>query len=940
MAGNIWLTTMDREIIKLTREIESYRVQKKTLRRSMLSEGEGSIVTLSANDQGNVWLAGENTGLNYFNARMEQIVHYEAAEGNPRRLPTNSIRAVYVDDTGITWIGTYNRGVYIIDNKAKKFESYQRSEFSEAGISGDNVKGLAEDRDGNIWIAFDGGGLGILDTHSRKLKYQHAINKKLETKYLTSLLFDAQGDLWIGTWGRGVYRVSLQSGEVKNYKIKSNGFGDNKVYCVYQDSKKTIWVGSVGSGLFFFDHDSEGFIGLNEEKSADFVRKSAYVTTILEDADSSLWVGTLFGLYRHRFVGDRVHDVDLFMNNSKPGDLGSYDIQTIFEDSQRTLWFGTGDRGLKRLPYRDSAFTSLNRKDGLISNTIRAIETDRRGNIWISSNMGLSCYDPASNSIRNYTKEDGLPSNEFNVNAYLEASDGKLYFGSDHGLVAFYPDSIRKNPMPPVVYLTDLKLNNQSVQIDSKSPLTKHISHTNAIDLLYGQRSFAIDFVALNYGQSSGNRYCYKLEGFDREWNCIGSDNRATYTNIDPGRYVFLVKAENSDGVSSLVPAQLEISIAQAPWKTWWAYLSYFLLISAALYIAVRIYIERIKIRNQLEFERLAREKEHALIESKTQFFTDMSHELRTPLSLITMPLETLIQLDNLPSTVKEGLATIRMSADKMTRLVNELMDFNKLESSKLRLRIQQGELVQFTTETVSAFHDLAVKRNIHFGIHAMVRSVDGWFDRDKLEKILVNVLSNAFKFTLDDGHINVMIDVKQFPVGGGQARSRFLEFVIVDNGIGIAEEELPFIFDKFYQTRSAAKIANPGTGIGLALTKGLVELHHGSIKAESIPSDQTKFVILLPIDREAYAHDEICETASYSGDTKDVDSHAVNGSAESDHDNALILIVEDNHELRKYISAELRHQFNVIEAKNGVEGLELALEKSPDLIISDILMP
>ncbi len=942
-SGNMWITTMDREIITLRPEVESYKIQKMTLTSRMLVKEEGSVLTLAPDDKGHVWVAGENTGLNYLDANLEQLVHYEAAEGSPGRLPTNSIRSVYMDDSGITWIGTYNRGVYIVDSNAKRFETYQRGEFMEAGILGDNVKGLAEDKEGNIWISCDGGGLGILNTTTRKLAYQDALNRKLDTRYLTSLFFDENDDLWIGTWGRGVYKVNLASGEVKNYEVESNGFGDNKVYDIYQDSRKTIWAGSVGSGLFYFDPVLARFVGLNEDKGPAYIRKSSYVTKILEDADGSLWVGTLFGLYRHRFQSPGVYDVDLFINNTGPGDIGSYDIQTIYQDAQKTMWFGTGDRGMKRLLYGDSLFSGFDRNSGLNTNTIRGILSDRHGTLWISSNRGLSRYDPRAQSFRNYSREDGLPSNEFNVNACLQARDGKLYFGSDHGLVSFYPDSIRDNPTPPVVYLTDLKLNNQSVQIDGEgSPIKEHISYSKSIELSYSQRSFAIDFVAVSYGQSSGNRYCYKLEGFDEEWNCAGSTNRATYTNIDPGDYVFLVSASNNDGVSSIAPARLEITIAQAPWKTWWAYLLYVALITTALYVAIRIHVERIKIRNQLEFERLAREKEHALSESKSQFFTNISHELRTPLSLITMPLESLTQLGDLPSSVKDALATIRMSTGKMTRLVNELMDFNKLENSKLGLRVQRGELVQFTAEIVSEFRDLAAKRNIHFGIHAMVRSLEGWFDRDKLEKMLVNVLSNAFKFTSDGGQINVILNVKQTSLNGQTTQTRYLELTVVDNGIGIAQKELPFIFDKFYQASSSSKIVNPGTGIGLALTKGLVDLHHGRIQAEST-SGETRFVILLPIDREAFIDDEIHEADSSLEDLSQSAADIVPVDtvvSETELDAPLILVAEDNEELRRYIAAELRHQFNVLEAKDGVEGLELAFERSPDLIISDILMP
>jgi signal transduction histidine kinase/ligand-binding sensor domain-containing protein/CheY-like chemotaxis protein/AraC-like DNA-binding protein len=945
-AGNMWVANADREIIKLTPEGAYVRVQKNPVTCRALTETGGNILSLAIDAKGNVWMGGENSGLNYLDVRTNRIICHEAEEDNPRKLPTNSIRCVYVDDTGITWIGTYNAGVYMIDNNAKKFESYQHSEFIKGGLRGRDVRDIAEDKDGNIWIACDGGGLGKLDTRNHEIQYDKQINVKLGTRYISALHFDKAGNLWVGTWGKGVCKVNLKSREVQRYKIESSGFGDNKVSCLYEDSRKTIWAGSLGSGLFYFDPKVARFIPLNKERKPDYISKSAYVTSILEDSGGALWIGTLFRLYRLNFSHADVYNVTVFEKKSEPGSIGSNDIQTIYEDTAKNLWVGTGDNGIAFLPYGGSTFKNIQRPNGLASNVVRGILMDSKGNLWISGNKGLSKYDATANSASSYTKEDGLPSNEFKSHACLIARDGKFYFGTDRGLLSFFPDSIRSNPSKPIVYLADLKLNNQSAQVDSKgSPLTKHISLTSAIELPFNQRLFAIDFMSINYGQSSRNQYCYKLEDFDDDWNCVGSNNRATYTNIGPGHYVFLVKASTSDGVLSDVPARLEITIHQAPWKTWWALLSYLVVVSFVIYFLFRVRIERIKIRNQLELERLAHEKEHALSESKTQFFTNISHEFRTPLSLISMPLESLIAMDNLPSAVKERLGTIHASADKMTRLVNELMDFNKLEGAKLKLRVQHGELVQFITEVASVFYDLAAKRNIHFGIHSMLSSLEGWFDRGKLEKIIVNLLSNAFKFIADRGQINIIIATKQLPYGDGQMVSRFLELVVVDNGIGIPIEELPFIFDKFYQARSSEQVANPGTGIGLFLTKGLVELHHGTINAESSPGTETKFLIHLPIDRQIYGDGDICESPGYivTQDNTPVTPNVlsvIDPGLDEDRDKAHILIVEDNDELRKYITTELRQQFMVVEAKNGEEGLAIATERSPDLIISDILMP
>src|SRR5690606_18696520 len=459
-------------------------------------------------------------------------------------------------------------------------------------------------------------------------------------------------------------------------------------------------------------------------------------------------------------------------------------------------------------------------------------------------------------------------------------------------------------------------------------------------------------YVGINFGQSSGYSYCYMLEGFDEDWNCVGGRLSATYTNVDPGKYTFLLKASNRDGVWGETPQRLEITVHPLLWKTWWAILIYLIIISALVYFLVSLRVERVKMRNQLDLERLSREQEKELSELKTQFFTNISHEFRTPLSLISMPLENLSNMKELPVDVKERIKMIRSSSDKMMRLVNELMDFNKMETAQLDLKVQKGELVGFISNLSNIFKEMASKRSIHFGIHSMVGALDGWFDHDKLEKILSNLLSNAFKFTLDDGKVNVIINSKIAAPTENSPQTRCLELSVVDNGIGISKEELPLIFNKFYQAKSSSTVVNPGTGIGLSLTKGLVELHKGSIKVESNPNHETVFVLLIPIDRESYSEDNILEIPGCIDTPKVVNNNTHKAEIEvDDHDEweeeveeqqskPQVLIVEDNDELRNYICLELKSEFNTLEAKNGQEGLDLALKFSPDLIISDILMP
>lgn len=940
-AGNVWISSTNGEIFKVIPGNVYFTVNIIFSGQRVYGSSWNSILTMSMDNKGNLWVGGENSGINYLDTKSGRITRYLAEEGNPKKLPTNSIRAVYTDDTGVTWVGTFNRGAYRVDNLAKNFNHYQYGTFKESDLAGRNVRSFAEDLSGNIWVAFEGIGLGKIDAKTHGLQDCSSLNDRLTNKYLTALLCDRHGNLWVGTGGHGVYKINLSTQELRNYAMRSQGFGDDKVYSLYEDKSGTIWAGSSGSGLFYFNEKTQSFTVLSEEDQPNYITRTSYVSDMVEDADGILWVGTMYGLYALERKGDHTYSYRWFLQSDEPGSISSSAIQVLHEDKKKNLWIGTTDNGLNIKARGAMEFKSFRKKEGLPSNTIRAITSDASGKLWISGNMGLSVYDPRTSTFINYSRKEGLASNDFYQNACLRSSVGKLFFGSNNGFNAFYPDSIQSKAGKPNVYLSDLKINNQSAVIGATdSPLKKHVSLTSEIELSYDQRSFIIDFVAIHFGPSSRQGYAYKLDGFDQDWNYVGASHSATYTNIDPGDYVFLAKASNGDGVWSEVPARLQITIHQTPWKTWWAITLYVLCAASMIFFAAKTRIERVKMKNQLTLERLAREREHELSESKTQFFTNISHEFRTPLSLILMPLESLVAGEGTPPSVKEQIYTAYKNADKMMRLVNELMDFNKIENGSLKLNPQHGELVGFIRNVASLFDDVAGKKNISFTVRSELQSLKGWFDRDKLERMLVNVLSNAFKFTADNGQITVIINTREMMIR--EHKSRCLELTVVDNGIGVSSDEIPRIFDKFYQARSAAKVSNPGTGIGLSLTKALVELHQGSIRAESTPAKDTRFIIVVPIDSNVYGLKTFEEVPSdvFHTETKVLAESYAADAMDAGKDKFEILVVEDNKELREYISAELRQEYTVWQAENGQEGLRIALEKSPDLVISDILMP
>ncbi len=938
-AGNLWLSSVNGEIFKLIPANGYYTVNLIVSGQQMFGASWNNILTLSMDKKDNLWIGGENSGLNYLDTKSGRVTRYLAQEGSLKDLPTNSIRSVYVDRTGLTWIGTFNRGAYLLDEQARKFDYF--GAYKPIDLAGKNVKSFAEDHNGNIWIAFDGLGIARLHAKTHVLEDCRDLNSRLANKFLNALIVDRHGNLWVGTGGQGVYRYNLNSRKLHNYAVKSGGFGDNKVYCLYQDRSGIIWAGSGGSGLFYFDEKTESFQPLSEDTKPNYITRTSYVSSMVEDANGIFWVGTMYGLYALEKKGDHTYFYQWFLQNDRKGSISSSGIQALYEDRKKNLWVATTDNGLNVKAQGSAEFRSYRKKEGLPSNTIRAIISDATGNLWISSNNGLSMFDPLTDAFVNYSRKDGLASNDFYPGACLRSSSGQLLFGSNNGFNAFYPDSIRRKPGKPAVYLTDLKVNNQSVVIGLPgSPLEKHISLTSEIELSYEQRSFVIDFVALQFGPAFRHNYAYKLEGFDKDWNYAGASHQATYTNIDPGHYVFLAKASEGDGTWRGAPTRLEITIHQTPWRTWWAISIYVLVTASLFFFASKIRVERVNMENQLALERVAREREHELNESKTQFFTNISHEFRTPLSLILMPLESLMNGQHVPVAVKERIETAYKNADKMMRLVNELMDFNKIESGSLKLNPRHGELVEFIMSVVSLFKDVADKRNISFTVTPELASLKGWFDRDKLERMLVNVLSNAFKFTPDGGQITVTLRASQMLIPSGTV-SRCLELVVEDNGIGISSDEISRIFDKFYQAKSATQVSNPGTGIGLSLTKALVELHRGTISAESIPDKETRFTIVLPIDSKAYGIELVMDTP---GDVVCTPAEVFTMNGESaepavSKERFQVLLVEDNEELREYIGAELSHEYTVWQADNGNHGLRLALEKSPDLIISDILM-
>lgn len=902
-----------------------------------------SILCTYADNQNNLWIGMENDGLIRLNTKSGEFSHYMSEEGNRYALSSNLIRAVYKDDLNILWVGTIGRGVNFMDERNNRFETFRENPYSKNTLCGKSVRCFTQDKQGNIWIATYH---GICKFDIKTKQFTRVLSQGkggLTTNAVNSMVFDADGNLWVGTLDKGIDRFNKNLVKTGNFKIKGiEKVGDNKINTLYVDKENTLWVGTSGSGLFRYDKPKGSFVLTYDESQGVGPTDIGYVFSILETSDSNLWVGTAYRLFCIKDSGDNKYSFRIFSSSNSHGGIHSNHITTLFEDHNKNLWVGSLDHGLFRYNKKDGSFTSFTKQDGLPSNTIDGILEDNTGNLWLSTGHGLSKFNISAKTFRNFTRDDGLIANEFIDNSCLKSKNGMFFYGCNEGFNCFYPEKIKDDSITQPVRLTDFKLFNRSARAGREgSPLEKNISQTKKIVLKYNQSTFTIDFVALNYIHGSKSQYAYILQGLESKWNIVRNKNSATYSYVKPGSYLFKVKGSNNDGVWNNVPATLKIVILPPFWKSDWALVMYFLFCIASVYAIIHFRVTRAKEIHLAELNQL-----------KLQFFANISHELRTPLSLILPPVENLFAYARKHREIKDQLETVYKNSYRLFRLVNEIMDFQKSEESKLSIYVQKGDIVKFTRELSNFFRDEALRRQITYSFESEYPVIEAWFDRDKYEKIILNLLSNAFKFTPDHSTISIriekidhdkidLIDNKFIP----KATSReLLKISVANNGKEISPADISNIFERFYQGDNNDYAYPTGTGIGLYLTKTLVELHHGKIFATSEKGKETCFTILMPLGNSHFKKSEII-TEPMDISTKINESRLAIDESEGKKTRApknapSVLLVEDNYELRKYILSAFSAKYKVIEAGNGKTGYKLAVEHVPDLIISDIIMP
>jgi ligand-binding sensor domain-containing protein/signal transduction histidine kinase/DNA-binding response OmpR family regulator len=935
--GELWIGTSNglNKMVKNNKSL-AFKRYKQGMGRGAISHN--AILSLLVDNNGVLWVGTENGGLNSLPYQASEFNCYVNEDGNPESLASNSIWSLYQDNLGIIWVGTYNKGVSVIDANYDKFERLQRNGFRDKTLVNNQVRGFAEDHLGNLWIATDGGGMSYFNTALQKFTNGFN-NSQLTNKAVMTVLVDTKNNLWVGTWGGGIDRFSHNGSKIRNYSFDgqvNNGF--NNVSVLFVDHGGNLWAGSSGGGLFVYDAPNDLFRPIEDSGRNRHVNKRAFINCIFEDSSHNLWIGTSFGLVCMKQIGENKFSFVEYLYSDKQHSISGFNVLTIFEDRNRNLWMGTDD-GLNRFNSTDSTFTVFNKENGLPNNTINGLLEDDDGNLWLSTNNGISKFNPRLGTFYSYTREDGLSSNEFYPRACLKTRDGKFYFGNNNGVNAFYPGRIKVNKTIPPVYITDFRLFNMPVKIGAdNSPLKKSIIETKELNLNYLQTSFSFDFVALNYTHSAKNQFVYMLEGFDKEWNNAGTTNTATYTNLDPGKYVFKVKGSNNDGIWNEVPVTLKITIYPPIWKSVWAYLFYLVILTAVIYGFVRLLMIKATQAEKLKIEQFHREKSEELSKMKMNFFTNISHELRTPLSLIISPLEELQASQQFVDDAKGSLALVYKNACKLNSLVDELMDFTKSEENRLKMVVRKEELVAYVRELYSMFADEAQRRHIIYRFVTDKDRLDLWFDRDKLEKIILNLLSNAFKYVTDCGCITLLINCL-CDDAESQGHQGVVQISVIDDGSGISEEYLDRVFDRFFQSPETDSKNISGTGIGLALVKNLVELHHGTIEVTSEKWKSTCFTVSLPLGNKHFNRDEIFDNVQ-TDVLFDNPQMQVAVLPDNHLKKPVVLIVEDNYDLRNYLVSVLSAQCQLLEAGDGEQAYNLAVDKLPDLILSDVNLP
>ena len=942
------------------------------------------IKDIHIDKKNNIWLGTYKKRICVIRNDLSEIIHYNTSNG----LSNNRIRCIKESPTGKMWVGTFD-GLNIINPVTNRIVSYKYG--TQGTLSHHSIFSILFDRMQTIWVGTYAGGIDYYNPYGHLFDFYNP----------GALLNNSLGILGPSTEYNGVLYICSEGGGLIAFDLTQQTLNQYKLPYKFSESARTIFKTIYRDGNRFLCGTSQGEIYEFNPHTRQF--SLFYQTTdrkpiyhIGRSRSGAIIIGTISPMEGLTFIYDKEQhaiqttfpvkgrkdisfpnvicvcevDADIFLIGTKSNGLFCYDkinhtlisyqenhglpakhISSILKDRSGRIWIGSIDGGISELVLSTGKFSTYNENNGLLTNQVCKIVEGNDNTLWLTTLNGISNLDLRTRNIINYGQESGIQIQEFSPCAGLRLSDNRIFFAGNNGFTLFNPNDIITNPNIPPVTLDKLYINNNLIRPENKGSILKEsISTQKKIVLKHNQTNIMIEYCALNYIFNNKNQYAYKLEGFDTEWNKVGSRRTAYYTNIPAGTYHFQVKGSNNDGIWNEKGTTLEIVVLPPLWKTWWAYLLYSAVAIALIAFIIRYFTEKKRLQNNIRLKQMEAEVHEEYYQERNRLFTNFSHELRTPLTLIIAPLEEFVKRTDLANDIHYKAKLMLRNAQRLLRIVNNLMDLQKNESGTMKLRVSESDIIKFTGEAVSSFQDLALYRNIHLRFKHSTDLQPIWFDRNLLEKVYFNFLSNAFKNVPDSGSILVELDVKPFSELGifipaklnkyKNTEIKYLAVSIQDNGTGIAPDELEKIFRPFYQV-AQNEHSKSGTGIGLSLSKAIIEMHHGIVWAENAPESGAIFKFIIPVDKNGFTPEMIVETTdnevvSFNVELPDLDFEPDN----SERKQATILVVEDNRDLNNYICSCLAEKYNVTGVTNGEDALVKAVNLLPNLIITDLMMP
>ena len=840
----------------------------------------------------------------------------------------SKVHFIFEDKSDNLWVGLHNNGLCVFRRNITGLRTFRKIYDEPNSLSFGHVLNITTDASRNIWFATDGGGLNRYHQSTGRY-YHYRYNPKqphsLPDDAVVSVFCDSKDRIWAGTYTGGLCRYVPSTDQFVIYRHdpeNENSLPDNFVNSIVEDRNGQLWIGTNKGGLSCLNPESGYFINYSTDKNEDLV--SNCIKLLFIDRKGKLWIGSHFGLSNYDMHTGK------FVNYSDDPAISNSAVFAITEDDKGQLWIG-GSYGLLLFDAKEDRFVRHYPEDDDFSTIINGIVPSGE-QLWLSTNKDIICYIPATENVHWISQNIEL-THEFLPTSYYKSPNGEIFFGANEGCYSFFPWYLQMKIYTPEVYLTKLKIFDKQVMpnkpFDGKVILSKDMSYTDKIVLQHSQKSFTLEFTAPDTPFPNSTMFACRMDGFDNDWVVYNSNQRSvTYTNFQPGVYKFNVQASNTPEVWSGHETRLTIEILTPVWATWWAKLCYFIIVSTVLFLISRLVYTRIKDKNELRIERLKVKQQEELSQSKMQFFTNISHEFRTPLTLILGPLEQMHSVEKDPE--RNQLYQIMLwNANRLLLLINQILDLRKAEKGKMKITVQQIELVSFVKDRLGMFTEMAKRKKISLSYNYYVNNIIVWFDPDMLEKCLYNLLSNAFKCTSEGGKIQVAIK---------QAEDGRMSLSVSDTGYGMTAKEQTYIFDRFYQGKQNSY--QTGSGIGLHFTKSIVEQHKGSIQVESVEGKGSCFTILIKPGNSHFSPDDISWTPLLKSEPEEIINDADTSPKQGEESKPYILLVEDEEDMRLYIRKELEPDYIITEAVNGREALNSLLQKTPDLIITDVMMP